>query len=780
LPLLKKLPGMIQTSLPHYSSMTSKQNPTAEGGLSQNEGMNEETNTPRLPEPESNPKVVAETEEPIQNPEIEDAKTEEAPEVIEEVEASVEEAPEVIEEVEASVEEAPEVIEEVEASVEEAPEVIEEVEASVEEAPEVIEEVEASVEEAPEVIEEVEASVEEAPEVIEEVEVSVAETLSPTEVGVEEHSLVEEVLAVHVDEDEEAEVHEEAETLPEYNTFSKEKLVEAIEELVRHDEITSVKRNIGLLRIAYHELIRSEHEKQVTSNIEEAEGTPQSAGEDHLHIRFEAAFGIYKEKKHKQDEEMELQKQRNLEAKNAILEELRVLISSEESLKKTYDEFRELQQKWKEIGVVPRNEVANLWQNYHFLVEKFFDKVRINKELRDLDLKKNLEEKIALCEKAEELLIDTSITRSFKLLQQYHTQWKEIGPVTQESRDEIWERFKSASEKINKRRRDFYLETKEEQETNLSARLALCDKIDDLLLQENKSIKDWNVRTDEVSEFFKLWKSIGPGPKKENDAAWDRFKASIDRFYAEKSEYFGKIKEEQLENYNRKVDICVQAEALKDSTDWKGTSNTLIRLQQEWKSIGPVSRKNADKIWKRFRTACDDFFQKKNDFFSNAKQHEQENLTRKQELIQRVTDFAFGLNKSENLKVLKDFQREWIEIGHVPMKEKDALQASFRKVIDQRMEELQISSSEIAELNYRSRLEKIMDGPDSSRILSKERMHMQNKITALQNEVNLWENNLGFLAASKNADLLKAEFETKIRKAKEEVALMKAQLKMLK
>jgi hypothetical protein len=555
--------------------------------------------------------------------------------------------------------------------------------------------------------------------------------------------------------------------------------VSALEELVKVDDINVIKKRVSMIRLAFNEIQKSES-KAPSTEEEGDEEEPGKAEPDPLNLRFDAAFGSFKEKRAKQAEELEKQKQQNLEAKNAILEELRVLVSSEESLKVTYDKFRELQQQWKEIGIVPRTEVSNLWQNYHFLVEKFFDKVRINKELRDLDLKKNLEEKISLCEKAEELLLETSITRSFKMLQQYHQEWKAIGPVPHEYKDEIWERFKSTTEKINVRRREHYLQSREEQEANLGAKQALCDKMDELLLLEHKNIKDWNNSTDLVKEFFKLWKSIGPAPGKENDSIWERFKASVDRFYAEKSEYFGKLKEEQTHNYNLKLDICAQAEALKDSSDWKDTTHALINLQKEWKNIGPVPRRHADKIWKRFRGACDEFFKRKSEFFANIKDNEKDNLEKKEALVKEVDGFAFSDDKVENLNVLKDFQRKWMDIGHVPIKEKDRIQAAFREVIDKRMEELRISSSEIAEMNYKSRLERLNESPDANRLIGKERQLIQNKISKMQSDIILWENNLGFLASSKKADLLKKEFENKIEKAKNEVALLKAKLRVLR
>jgi hypothetical protein len=430
--------------------------------------------------------------------------------------------------------------------------------------------------------------------------------------------------------------------------------------------------------------------------------------------------------------------------------------------------------------MVPAGEVSNLWQSYHFLVEKFFDKVKINKELRDLDMKKNLELKIELCEKTEELLLETSIIKSFKLLQQYHQEWKDIGPVPQEQNDEIWERFKAATDKINERRREHYGKLQEEQEKNLLAKTDLCEKAEELLTATPATFREWQQQTNKMNELFKLWRSIGRAPKKSNNEIWDRFKGSMNTFYNNKKEFMKTIKDEQLNNYNLKVDLCVQAENMKDSTDWKKTTQELIKLQNEWKNIGPVPRKHSDKIWKRFRAACDEFFNSKSDHFSNIHEKENENLEKKKDLIERVKKQKFGEDKSKNLDILKEFQREWMNIGFVPMKEKDNVQKEFRTAIDSRLDELQISTTELSNASYATRMEAVKDSPEASRVYRKEINFLNNKISKLREDVNLWENNLGFFANSKKADLLKQEFEQKIVKAKQELAGMEAKVKYLR
>lgn len=584
------------------------------------------------------------------------------------------------------------------------------------------------------------------------------------------------------EEDEDHDEHEEVEEEPkiDYNTLSREELVNILEEKVASDNINEIKKDVALIKVAFLRKNKEEQDKKLEEIAEDSEEkTKEESLIDDITHKFNGAFRIYKEKRKAFLEELEKTKQKNLEAKKIILEELKAMIDSEESLKKTYDEFKVLQDKWKEIGMVPKNEVNNLWQNYHFYVEKFFDKVKINKELRDLDLKKNLETKITLCEKVEELLLEPSILKSFKQLQKYHQEYKETGPVPQDKKDEVWERFKTATDKINERRKEHYDKLQETQKNNFVAKTALCEKAEELLQIENTSIKEWQANTEKITELLKVWKTLGPAPRKQNDEIWERFKGSLDSFFTAKKEFFQNIKDEQLNNYNLKLGLCTQAEALKTSTDWRKTTQDLINLQKEWKKIGPVPRKHSDKIWKRFRAACDEFFNAKSDFYANIGKHETENQELKEELIKKISEYKFEDNKNENLKVLKDFQRQWMEIGHVPIKEKDRLQDEFRNAINKHYDKLNIDKAEVQTINYKQRMESLKDNPNSKRIISNERNFLQNKMKKLEEEINLWENNIGFLAASQKANLLKEEFEKKINAGKDELKVLKEKLKFL-
>jgi hypothetical protein len=584
------------------------------------------------------------------------------------------------------------------------------------------------------------------------------------------------------DEDAEDGESEEKETEPEvdYSVYTREELTGMLEELVAAETINSVKKRVAGLKVAY--LSKTKEEKHLHYDKFIAEGgikEEYQAPPDVLEEKFKAAFDIYKAKKSLFEESLEKQKATNLEAKKQILEEIKQLIQSDEPLKKTYDEFKALQEKWRLAGQVPRAEISNLWNNYHFLVEEFFKKVQINKELRDLDLRKNLEHKMQLCEKAEELLLSKSITRSFKQLQKYHEEWKETGPVPADKKDEIWERFRSISDKINQARREYYEKLQEEQQNNLIAKQALCEKLDEVLAGEYEGATAWKEATTQAEELQKLWGTIGRAPVKYNDEIWDRFRSQLKQFYDRRKEYFAGLKEDQMNNYNLKVDLCLQAETLKSSTNWKKTTSDFLQLQEQWKKTGPVPRKYSDKIWKRFRAACDEFFKSKSAYFSNIQGAEQENLTKKESLITRIREYEISDDKAANLDALKNFQREWMETGHVPIEQKERLYQEYRTAINELLDKLQISSAEASAMHYRQRIENMQTGPDGNRNLQKERFGMETKISKMKTDIKLWENNIGFLANSKNAALLKEEFEKKIQKAREEVLLMEAKLKLL-
>ena len=610
------------------------------------------------------------------------------------------------------------------------------------------------------------------------VEQPTEEEIKPTEIVPQDEVLPE---IVTNEEMEEAEEEEEAaiEKL-DIEGKTKEELAAMLEEIVKDPDVMKSKDDITAIRVRFMKLNKEDMDKELEAFLEGG-GDKDSYQHvmDDAEKRFNTAFGIFKANRAKQNEILDAQKSDNLIQKKAILEELKQLIASEETLKKTYDDFRTLQEKWKTIGQVPATENANLWNTYHFLVEKFFDKVNINRELRDLDMKKNLDAKISLCEKAEELLDEKSMSKAFKSLQQLHEEWKEVGPVPQDKKEEIWERFKAATDKINAIRREHYSKIQDEQNANLATKTALCEKAEELLAEEYTSINVWQKKSTELSELFKVWKTVGPASKKQNEEIWTRFKGTMDTFFAKKKEFFTNLKDKQTENLERKINLCIEAEALQESTEWKKATERFKKIQEEWKTIGPVPKRHADKIWKRFRAACDTFFGRKAEHFGGLKEEESANLTAKQAIIEAIKNFELKPSRAENMEAIKALQKQWIEIGHVPMKVKDSINSEYRKAVDALFDKMRSNQNEISTNEYKEMVELMKDDPESGDKMRREKTNLANKIQKLRDEIAVLENNIGFFSNSKNSELMRAEYEKKINKAKNDLKVLEAKLKIV-
>ena len=566
----------------------------------------------------------------------------------------------------------------------------------------------------------------------------------------------------------------------EYAEMDFPKLVEELQNVLNNMSYTEGKPRVGILKSKILDCIKKAKQAELAAfieaggNKEEFVHTP-----DELENQFNAAMKLFKENKDKFIEKLEAEKQHNLETKQSIIEGLKNLIENESDLKILNDKFKEYQAQWKAVGPVPQNESTNLWQNYHYYMEKFFDIIRINKELRSLDLKKNLEQKIKLCETAESLLLDDSINKSFKVLQQLHNEWKEIGPVMEDKKEEIWERFKNASDQINQRRREHYEKLYAEQQNNYNAKVVLCEQAEELVASEPKNIKESNAVSEKLTELLKVWKTLGPAPAKLNDEIWERFKSTLNKFFQAKKEYFQQLKDTQMQNYNQKLNLAIQAEAIALRTDWKKATEEILALQKEWKEIGPVPRKHSETVWKRFRSACDKFFENKSHYFANIQDIEQENLQKKEDLIKRILECEFGEDRNANMDVMKAFQREWTELGHVPRKDKDRIYAAYREAVNKRFADMKVSAEEFKRDSFKNKIDNILSNPDADRLLDKEKRFLSNKLTQLKEDVALWENNLGFFANSKNADLLKEEFVKKIEAAKREIKDLEYKVKMM-
>lgn len=566
----------------------------------------------------------------------------------------------------------------------------------------------------------------------------------------------------------------------EYKNLSPEASVEELEKIAAEPDYNKTKKRVGILKANILSQLKIFYKEQLDTHIQGGgtkEDFEQSAPE--WEGKFYQALSVFKNNKTLFIEELEKEKERNLQAKLEILEGLKALIDTDTSLKEKNDKFKEYQDKWKAIGPVPQNESNNLWQNFHFYVEKFFDLLRINKEFRSLDLKKNLEQKIELCERAETLLLENSINKSFKMLQQLHDEWKELGPVPEDKKEEIWERFKNASDQINQRRREYYDKLYSTQQNNYNAKVVLCEQVEELIAKDPQSIKEHNEISDRLTDFMKVWKTLGPAPSKLNDEIWTRFKKSIDTYFNKKKEYFRQLKEEQMQNYNLKLNLAIRAEGISERTDWRQATEEILQLQKEWKNIGVVPRKQKEIIWKRFRAACDQFFAAKSHYFENIQDIEAENLKKKEELIQQILTHEFTADKEENMQAMQNYQRQWTEIGHVPKKEIDRLYNDYREALNKRFGDLKMSMEDVRRDRFKNKIDNILNDPNANRLLDKEKRTLINKMTQLKDEINLLENNLGFFAHSKNADLLKEEFTKKIENAKKEVKDLEYKIRMM-
>lgn len=565
-----------------------------------------------------------------------------------------------------------------------------------------------------------------------------------------------------------------------YSTLDREELVEALRKLIEERPIQRIRAEVESIKVNFYKKHKAEFEKKRKEWVE-AGGDLQAfvAPEDTVEPQIKELLKDYRDSKSKYNRNLEDQKVVNLEKKQSIIEQIKELVNRNESVNQTFQEFRELQQRWREIGPVPQANLNDLWETYHHHVQNFYDYIKINKELRDLDLKKNLEEKIKLCEKAEELLLEPSIVNAFKKLQKYHNQWREIGPVPNEHRTEIWDRFKDATSKINKKHQEYFEGLREEQKTNLEAKSALCEKAEELAALVISSNKEWNKRSKEMIELQKVWKTIGFAPKKDNNKIYERFRQACDAFFNNKREFYDEAREEQQNNLQLKTELCMQAESLKENNEWKKTSEELINLQKRWKEIGPVPRKHSDEIWKRFRSACDFFFERKSKHFSQVDNKYEVNLKAKEDLIAEVENYKLSENIEDNLKALKDFQRRWAEIGFVPIKKKDEIQKRYREAINKHFEGLKIDDSKRNILKFKTKIDTIQGNPRQENKIRIERDRLFNQLKQLENDITLWENNIGFFAKSKNAEQLIKDVERKIEKGRQDMKLLEEKIRLI-
>jgi hypothetical protein len=567
---------------------------------------------------------------------------------------------------------------------------------------------------------------------------------------------------------------------PDYNKYTQVELINALRGVLEDDNYYNIKDEVETIKAAFYKQVKDEAELQKKTFIEE--GGDESEFKPEKSPYEEDIKDLLKRYRHLRTEhnrKMEHEKEVNLQLKYEVIEEIKSLLNKEESINKTFQDFRDLQRRWREIGLVPQSKVKDLWETYHFHVENFYDYIKINKELRDLDLKKNLEMKIRLCEQAEELLLEPNIIKAFNALQKLHERWREIGPVPRENKDDLWDRFKASTAKINKKHQEYFDKRKGEQKKNLEAKRALCEQVEEINELDLNTHKDWGEKSKEVINIQKIWRTIGFAPRKDNNKIYDRFRKACDSFFDAKREFYAKNKELQQNNLQLKIDLCMQAEALKENTDWRKTTQDFINIQKQWKEIGPVPRKQSDAIWKRFRAACDYFFNKKSDHFSNLDSEQVENLKKKEQLIKDVEKFESKGDVDENLKNLKDFQRRWTEIGHVPIKKKDQVQKQFRDAINKLFDDLNIDESKRNLLKFRTKMASFSETSRGQNKMQFERDKYMNKLKQLENDLVLLDNNVGFFAKSKNAESLIEDVNRKIEQTKEKIELLKKKIRVI-
>lgn len=498
-----------------------------------------------------------------------------------------------------------------------------------------------------------------------------------------------------------------------------------------------------------------------------------------LEVEFKELYAQYRQQKQDLYNEQEKKKEENYAAKLQIIEELKDLLGKVEDVNHTFPAFRELQNRWKSIDMVPQSKAKDLITTYQYYVEQFYDYIKINNEFRDIDFKKNLEAKTLLCHRAEALENEPNIVVAFKELQKLHDEWKELGPVAKEHREAIWERFKTITTTINKKHQHFFEQLKEDQKKNLEAKTLLCEKAEEIANAKPADSSEWNILSKKMDALQAEWKNIGFAAKKENQKIYDRFRSACDTFYNSKRDYYTNFKQVMQDNFSLKEQLCVKAEALMDSDDWKKATDELILLQKQWKEIGPVARKQSDLVWKRFRAACDHFFEKKSQHFDKVDEKHVENLTLKLALIEEVKAYKVGDTKEEDIKAMREFQSRWLEIGYVPIKEKEKIQKEFNAVMDVHFADIRSLDSEKKLNKFRRMVAEVKNSGKGERSLRLEREKLVLKYRKTEQDIATLENNMGFFAKSKNADSMILDIQKKIAVAKEELVRIEEKIKII-
>ena len=561
----------------------------------------------------------------------------------------------------------------------------------------------------------------------------------------------------------EAEVTPEAET-PDYQNMSLAELVSTLQKTVTSDMKMALSKNVETIKTAFYKKLSKEKADAMQKLAEMADTALDAVESPFAAIEegFKSVYNEYKKERADFNEKQEKEREHNLELKQKVIDDLKELLDKQEDVNATFPAFREIQNRWREIGPVPATAFRNLNETYQLYVERFYDMVQINRELRDLDFKKNLEVKEKFCEAAEKLAENENVVEAFKELQKLHEQWKEYGPVAKEYREDIWNRFKAATSVINKKYQGFYEDIKKQQEENLAAKTALCEKVEEIAKREVSGSNEWTAFSKEIEEIQQEWRKIGFASKKENQKIYDRFRAACDAFYARKREFYSEIKDSLNANLEKKISLCEAAEALKTSTEWKKASDQFIALQKQWKEIGAVPRKKSEQIWKRFRGACDEFFAERD---KNVKPENdfRGNLKAKQAIIREIGEYQ-NVDAATDAKAQADFHQKWQAIGFVPFKDKDRINEAYRAAM-----KAKFGSEPTAERR----------GGRSGKPQRSEKEILIDKFTKLQQDIATYENNIGFFSTGKNSGALVDQMRKRIDDAKVELAKLAEKIRTL-
>ena len=593
-------------------------------------------------------------------------------------------------------------------------------------------------------------------------------TKTTIEVPVEEQTIQSEIAPQECVETDVAiveEREEEAEPIVgEIAKLDKEGVLARLAERVSETPSVDLRNEVEALKVAFYKLHRADMEERRKAFFQEngidAEYTPQT---DEAEVRFKELYNIYRTKRDEAAALSDKEKEDNYKAKLAIIEELKQLVDSEETLNTTFAKFHELQGRWRNIGQVPQARVSDLYETYNLHVENFYDYVKINKELRDLDWKRNLEAKTALCEQAEALADSTIIVDAFQKLQKLHEEWREIGPVAMEHKEELWARFKNASTIINRRHQEHFESIKAEQVSNFERKSALCEEVEKIVAEAPTSHKAWNKVSERVQAIQAEWRTIGFAPKKENNKVYDRFRAACDKFFEAKHAFYSEAKDDMAKNLEVKNNLCERAEAIAEREDWAKATEELLALQAEWKKSGTVARKYADVVWKRFRAACDKFFERKSQHYSTVDNEYATNLAAKQALLEEMAQAT--INSFDDIK---EFQRRWSEIGFVPIRQKEALQKQYKAALDKLFAVVRSADREQQINKFKNKVSSMRES--GGKQLRSEREKLYNRVKQLEQEIQTLENNIGFFTKSKGAEAMIAAVEEKIARAKRDMA----------